>query len=202
MQNVRLLDEEAMLRRAVEVALAANGAVVLSHGLSQIDAKPRTLCNMDGPDIFDKTRPMGVCLNLLADLEFRHGGWRLPGSCVVDSTAQLGAVFVELQGDASELERTEIAFTDWRTLTNTGTHSALLTRETLGCLTICCTCRHLPYMDNRRNKRYVLMQSSVITSHRYLHIAASNSAILCSISGIARSCKSMSSFSLEYVSIC
>jgi hypothetical protein len=26
-------------------------------------------------------------------------------------------VFVELQGDASELERTEMAFTDWRTLT-------------------------------------------------------------------------------------
>ena len=44
------------------------------------------------------------------------------------------------------------------------------------------------------------MQLIVITSHRYLHIAASNSAILCSISGIARSCKSMSSFSLESVS--
>lgn len=44
------------------------------------------------------------------------------------------------------------------------------------------------------------MQLIVITSHRYLHIAASNSAILCSISGTARSCKSMSSFSLESVS--
>jgi hypothetical protein len=104
-----------MLGRAVEVALAANGAVVLSRGLSQIDAKPRTLCNMDGPDIFDKTRPVSVRLNLLADLEFRHGGWLLPGSCVW--TRQLGAVFVELQGDAFELERTEIASTDWRTLT-------------------------------------------------------------------------------------
>lgn len=58
-----------MLRGAVKVPLATNGAIVLSRGLLQVDAEPRTLCNVDGPDILDNARPVCVGLDPLTNLE-------------------------------------------------------------------------------------------------------------------------------------
>ena len=63
-----------MLRWAIEVALAADRAIVLSRGLLQVDAEPGAFCNMNGANIFDNARPVDIRLNPLADLELGHGG--------------------------------------------------------------------------------------------------------------------------------
>jgi hypothetical protein len=51
----------------LEVTLAADSAIILACSFLQINAKPRALCNVYGPDIFDDARPMGVRFDLLAD---------------------------------------------------------------------------------------------------------------------------------------
>ena len=63
-----------MLRWTIEVALAANRAIVLSRGLLQVDAEPGALCNMDCANIFDNARPVDIGLDSLANSEFGHGG--------------------------------------------------------------------------------------------------------------------------------
>lgn len=77
-----------MLGWTIEVALAANGAIVLPRGLLQVDAEPGALCNMNGANIFDNARPVSVCLNSLADLEIGHVGVAAAGRRLrVDSAA-------------------------------------------------------------------------------------------------------------------
>ena len=63
-----------MLGWTIKVSLAADGTIVLSRGLLQVDAEPGAFCNMDGANIFDNARPMRICLNSLADFEIGHGG--------------------------------------------------------------------------------------------------------------------------------
>jgi hypothetical protein len=75
-----------MLWWTIEVALAADGAIVLSRGLLQVDTEPGALCNMDRANIFDNARPVDICLNSLADLEFGHAGVAAARLCV-DSAA-------------------------------------------------------------------------------------------------------------------
>lgn len=88
MENVCFFYKQSMLGWAVEVALAANRAVVLPRRLLQVDAEPGALCNMDGADIFDNARAVSIRLNSLADFEFGHGGVAAAGRRMrVDSAA-------------------------------------------------------------------------------------------------------------------
>lgn len=73
-----------MLRRAVEVSLAADRTVVLPRGLLQVNAEPDTFCDMDGANIFDDTRSVSRRLDSLADPELDHNGGAAAGHrCVL-----------------------------------------------------------------------------------------------------------------------
>lgn len=79
-----------MLGLTFEISLAADRTIVLSSGLLQINAKPGALRDMNGSNIFDKARPVGICLNPLTNLKFGHGGVAAAGrSCVLTRQLKL-----------------------------------------------------------------------------------------------------------------